>query len=250
MKSPIYSVYSLVVSGVRAIITSSTNGILALLGELWARNEKESLNNTFSFFEWATNYIASIAWGTTIVLIVPFVKVYIGNIPEAKMYYQPLFGILISLAYAFHTLRLPYNVLILAGNQYKKTQNIYIIAVAINIIVSVLTVSTFGLEGVAIGTLASMVYQSISMANYAYENMLNKNFNFFVKQFAISSLSIIVMVIIAITVKVSANSYLQWIAIAIQFFSISVGVTTLLNLIFYRNNITRATKILFKKVRL
>ena len=43
----IYSVYYLVVKGVRQLFSAMTNGITALIGELWAKQELEELNRVF-----------------------------------------------------------------------------------------------------------------------------------------------------------------------------------------------------------
>ena len=48
----IYSVYFLVVKGVKQLFMSMTNGITSLIGELWAKQEIKELNKTFSWTEW------------------------------------------------------------------------------------------------------------------------------------------------------------------------------------------------------
>ena len=58
--------------------------------------------------------------------------------------------------------------MILAGGHYKQTQNNYIIAAIINIVISILFVNILGLAGVAIGTLLAMFYQTIWMACLLY----------------------------------------------------------------------------------
>ena len=60
---------------------------------------------------------------------------------------------------------MPYNILILAAGHYKQTQSNYIIAMILNIVVSIATVKMWGLVGVAIGTLIAMAYQTVWMAN-------------------------------------------------------------------------------------
>ena len=48
----IYSVFFLVVKGVKQLFLSMTNGIQSLIGELWAKQELEELNKTFAWVEW------------------------------------------------------------------------------------------------------------------------------------------------------------------------------------------------------
>ena len=48
----IYSVYFLIVKGVKTLFLSVTNGIQSLIGELWAKKELENLRNVFEWVEW------------------------------------------------------------------------------------------------------------------------------------------------------------------------------------------------------
>ena len=100
-------------------------------------------------------------------------------------YIQPLFAILIVVANAGHCLRLPYNIMILAGGHYKQTQRNYIIAAIINIVISIVAVKTWGLVGVAIGTAIAMFYQTIWMAFYDSKNLIKWPFTKFLKQIAV-----------------------------------------------------------------
>lgn len=47
----VYSVYLLVVNGIRTIIQSFSSGVSALLGDMLAREEKENLEKTFNLYE-------------------------------------------------------------------------------------------------------------------------------------------------------------------------------------------------------
>ena len=99
--------------------------------------------------------------------------VYTRGVTDAN-YNVPLFAILITLANASHSFRLPYSMLILTAGHYKQTQHSYLIAAGINIVVSIALVYFYGLLGVAIGTLVSMTYQTIWMAWYSYKNIVKK----------------------------------------------------------------------------
>lgn len=48
----IYGVYNLVVMGVKQLFMSLTNGIQSLIGELWAKQEMDTLYDFFSKIEW------------------------------------------------------------------------------------------------------------------------------------------------------------------------------------------------------
>ena len=67
----VYSVYLIVISGIKNLILSIFNGIKALFGELWAKQEKEELNRYFGFAEWFVHVLAlslSILMGAVVTL--------------------------------------------------------------------------------------------------------------------------------------------------------------------------------------
>lgn len=75
----IYSVYYLVVYGVKQVFISLTKGIQALLGELWAKGEDKTLVITFGWLEWLVHTGVVFAFGCTSTLIVPFIKIYTNS---------------------------------------------------------------------------------------------------------------------------------------------------------------------------
>ena len=232
----IYSVYNLVVYGIKQLIISTTGGFQALLGDLWARQEKKELNSTFGWFEWLVHTGTVYLFGCTGVLIVPFVAVYTHGISDAN-YIQPLFAVLITAANAGHCLRLPYNLMIFAGGHYKQTQSNYIISAIMNIAISIAMVSKFGLVGVAIGTLVSMMYQTIWMAWYTSRHLIKWPFYKYCKQIAVDFLSIITICLLTNKLKISNISYLSWISLSIKVMLIAAFVVIAINYIFYKDKV-------------
>lgn len=232
----IYSVYFLVVKGVKQLFMSMTNGITSLIGELWAKQEIDELKKMFSWTEWLIHTGTTLVFGITALLIVPFVRIYTYGINDAD-YIQPLFASLLVAANAGHCLRLPYNIMILAGGHYKQTQNNYLIAAFMNIVVSVLTVKKLGLIGVAIGTLVAMIFQTVWMAWYDSRNLIKWPFINFVKQCIVDFLTILFMVIASKLYILTPKTYGEWILLSIPIFLISLLISIIVNLLFYKEKI-------------
>lgn len=228
----IYSVYFLVVNGVKGLFLSCTTGIQSVMGELYAKNEEEKLKRVFGHVEFTIHTFTSLIFALTAVLIVPFISVYTSNITDAN-YYQPVFAYLLVGAHAFHCLRLPYNLMILAGGHYRQTQWCFIIAAAINIAISVACVFAFGLIGVAIGTLVSMAYQTIWMAFYNSKELARWPVWKFFKQLFIDLLIVTAIYLSTFWIKLNALSYFDWFIMALKVGSIGLGVTTIIACIFY-----------------
>ena len=230
----IYSVYFLVVKGVKQLFMSMTNGITSLIGELWAKQEIKELNKTFSWTEWVIHTGTTFVFGLTAILIVPFIKVYTLGIHDAN-YIQPLFAALIVAANAGHCLRLPYNIIILAAGHYKQTQNNYIIAAILNIVVSVVTVKAWGLIGVAIGTLVAMGYQTVWMAVYDSKNLIKWPLRNFAKQIFVDGLTVIIGFFATRMLAMPEATYVEWVFLAVKTAIIWIVIVCALNMVFYRD---------------
>lgn len=234
----IYSVYFLVVKGVKQLFMSMTNGITSLIGELWARQELSELKRTFAWTEWVIHTGTVFVFGVTAVLIVPFVRVYTLGINDAN-YIQPLFAVLIVAANAGHCLRLPYNIMILAAGHYKQTQNNYIIAAIINIVISILAVKAWGLIGVAIGTLLAMGYQTVWMAWYDSKNLIKWPIVNFIRQILIDIGTVILCWMVSSVFTMNTVSYLGWVINAVEVAVVWLIIMVVVNLVFYRDKMLR-----------
>ncbi len=237
----IYSVYLLVVNGVKRLFLSLFNGFQALIGELWARQELDKLRYLFAHVEWIIHTSVTFVFTCVGLLIVQFVQVYTLGINDAN-YIQPLFAVLITAANAGHCLRLPYNIMILAAGHYKQTQANYIIATVLNVVISIITVFCWGLIGVAIGTLVAMMYQTIWMAIYNSKNLLNWPFRNFVKQFIVDIITVITCYCATRFLVFSNVSYIGWIILAMKTVLIVGAISFLINIIFYKERIVRIVK--------
>ena len=244
----IYSVYFMVIRGVKTLFLSMTNGIQSLLGELWARQELDELKKTFGWTEWCVHTGTTFVFSCTAALIVPFIRVYTAGISDAN-YIQPTFAMLLTLAHAMHCLRLPYNIMVLAAGHYKQTQRNYIVAAVINIVISVLTVKEWGLIGIAIGTLAAMVYQTAWLAVYDSRHFVFWPMKEVVKQFAVDSVTAICIVMISGMLTMRSVSYLSWIVLAIVTALLAIIIIACLNFIAYKDKMMALTHIAMKGKR-
>ena len=242
----IYYVYHMVVNGMKKIITSATSGIQAKLGNIIAKGDNENLRKTFDYTEWIIHSVSTFLFGCTTCLIVPFVMIYVRGVTDAN-YNVPLFGIVLTLAFLGHSLRLPYNMLILASGHYKETQKCYVIAAALNLIISIILVYYLGLIGVAIGTFVAMFYQTVWMSYYSYKNIIFKNILGFWKQMIIDAIVVAVLVLIYLYIQPSPLNYFEFALYGLCFSFISIFTIFLMNIIVNRSMFFTLMKHLIKK---
>ena len=232
----IYSVYMLVMNGIKQTFRSMTNGIQAILGELWVRNEKEKLINFFGLVEWAIHSGVTFVFGSTLFLIIPFVSVYTKGITDAN-YHQPFFAFFIVAAFAAFCLRLPYNMLIFAVGHYKQTQANYIVASILNIVISIITVKIWGLVGVAIGSFIALFYQVVWMINYNSKYVLRWSLKNAGKQIAVDLFVVVASYFATCWIKMDSLSYIAWFIMALKISAIVAVVLFGVNFFVFRDKL-------------
>lgn len=242
----IYAVYNLVVYGVKQLFTSMMNGVEAYLGTLWAKEDEPGLQRAFAMTEWTIHTTVVFTFGCTGFLIVPFIQCYTKGITDAN-YIQPLFAALIVMAHACHCLRLPYNLMIFAAGKYKETQHNYMIATVMNIVISVLCVKQWGLVGVAIGTLVSMLYQTIWMARYNAFNLVRRPMTVFGKQILADLITVSLYAVIPLPRLLTHVQYSSWILLAVETAACFGVITLVINLLLYKTQLNQAFDLLRKR---
>ncbi len=169
----VYSVYMLIINGIRNLITAFSSGIEATFGDMIAKGEKETLKENFKSYEFLYYMIITIICICTIILVIPFVKVYTKGISDVN-YVREKFAIIIILSEFVYSIRKPYNSLVLAAGHFRETQIGAWIESISNIIISCMLVSKYGMVGVAIGTLVSISIRTIEIIYYASKRILER----------------------------------------------------------------------------
>lgn len=242
----IYSIYNLVVNGLKLLIEAFNAGVQALFGNMLANGEKVQLREKFLHYEWVMHSIITLIFICTGFLITPFVQVYTNGINDAN-YYMPNFGFLLTAAVAISCLRYPYYILTVAAGHFKETQLSALVEMIINIIISFLLVRRFGLIGVAIGTLVSVAYRTMYLAYYI-KNIISYNIRCFIKQIFVDCVVVLVVVIVYLKLQIKLNTidYLSWSMMAIKIFLIAFSAEIVANSIFFRSYLIKLVKRFFK----
>ena len=244
----IYTVYNMVVSGINNIITSFSSGITSGFGDMIAKGEKENLNSRFKMYEAFYFSIAAVLYTSTIILIVPFVEIYTKGITDAN-YVQKLFGYLLVISELIWAIRLPYSSLVLAAGHFKQTMRGAWIESISNIIISVALVNVFGIVGVAIGTIVSMLIRTIEYIYHANKYILERHLLANLKNIIILCVEIVLIYIIVKYVPMVENtSYINWIINSVIVFIISTIIIFALNAIIFKNEFKKLIYIIKETV--
>lgn len=211
----VYSVYMLVINGIKRIVEALTGGIDAAFGDMIAKKEDETLRKSFGMYEFFYYSLITILFNCTMLLILPFVQLYTAGVTDAD-YSRPLFAILITLAAFAHSIRLPYSTITLAAGHFKQTMKGAWVEALVNIVLSVILVFRFGLIGVAIGTLIAMVIRTAEFSYHASKYILKRNVIDSIKKIAFILVeTAIIFCLFTFVLPLRASGYGEWISNAV-----------------------------------
>src|SRR5699024_5525369 len=182
-----------ILNAVKMLLTALTYGITLFFGELLANEEYESLDNYFSQIELLIHTLAIFLFGMAVVLINQFVSLYTRGVEDVN-YYAPTFAFILILANVMYAIRIPYRRLIFAAGHFKQTQNGSFVEAGLNIVISMILVNRLELVGVAIGTLVSMIFQTIYLVVYNSRNIIFRPIKNFIKHIIVDGLMFSLMV--------------------------------------------------------
>lgn len=167
----VYSVYHMISFSLRNIVTSFGGGMEAMFGDMIARNEMDALEKAYKRYKMILTMLTVTLFGTAMVLILPFVRLYTAGVTDTN-YIHPLFAGILLLGDALYCLTLPcYNLPIAAGKLKESRSGAYAEAL-IGVVVSVVLVFWNPLLGVAIGAFASMLFKSVYLIFFAGRQVL------------------------------------------------------------------------------
>ncbi len=241
----IYSVYYLVINGIKQLIKSFSNSIDSSFGDMIARDEFDNLKEKFNIYETVYFLIISVIYICTFILIVPFISVYTKGITDAN-YIQYAFGGLLVMSEYVWAIRQPYNELIKAAGHFKQTRRGSWVEALLNIVLSILLVYKVGLVGIAIGTLVAMIYRTTEFIYYSNKHILNRSVLSSLKKIFLILLEVLVALVIFKKISLCSN-YIEWLKIAVIFFTCATFIILILNVVFYKDDLKKIVAILKRK---
>lgn len=170
----VYSVYHLISFSLRNVVTSFGSGMEAMFGDMIAKNEMEELRKAYRRYKLTLTLLTLTLFGTAMVLILPFVRLYTAGVTDTN-YHQPFFAGILLMGDALYCLTLPcYNLPIAAGKLKESRAGAYGEAV-ISVVVTIALVFWEPLMGVGIGLLAAMVFKGIYLIAFSAKQILRVN---------------------------------------------------------------------------
>lgn len=233
----IYSVYVLVTNGLKNLVNSVFSSINPTLGQAYASGDTKELNKKMDIYEYITMLLVFFFFTIAALLITPFVLIYTEGITDAN-YNQAIFGYLVVLSEALYLIKSPHLSLAYVANKFKEVTAPAYIEAIINIVVSLVLVGKFGLIGVAVGTIAAMIYR---MAFHVYFTTRlisgRKQWIFYRKLILFMIFTVVGIALCEIVVPLNQITLVSWIVHAVIYCFIFVTLYLVLSIISFRKEL-------------
>ena len=231
----VFTVYQYVIRNLKTVATSLTTSFGSAFGDMYAKKEDKLMIENIRIYELITYTLSSIIYSSTFVLIVPFILVYTKGIYDAD-YSRVGFAIVFTLAGMFDSFRYPYKSIIKCTGHFKETKNIAILEAVINIVVSIICTWRFGMIGVAIGSFLTMLFGSLQYSYFLNKNIIKRDYKEIYLHMSLTLLTAFLVRFISSLYMGEINNYLVWFEYAIITGIISLVITLVVDVIFYRED--------------
>lgn len=173
VEASIYSIYSIIFSGIFLITNSFSSGLVASFGEIIAKTENKAFSASFELYENVYYIIVTIMYSAAAILILPFVKLYTSGATDAE-YVDPFIAVLFVILGVLRSSRIPHLTIVNAAGHFKETKNHAIIEAIISLILQIGLIQFYGIYGVLIGCIGSFLYRALMLIIYSNKKIIKR----------------------------------------------------------------------------
>lgn len=232
----IYSVYNIVFTGLNSLLGIFTNGLSASFGDVIARGELKTLQRAARDFELAYYILISVIYAVAYAAIMPFVSIYTAGITDAN-YYMPTLGATIVLSGFLYSIKNPQGMLVISAGLYKETRWRSTIQAVLIVGLGAALIPVLGLPGIAVGACLGDLYRDIDLAFYIPRYVTKTQPSKTLLRMLWAFLTCACSAFVCSLISFPTNNYFEWILLALMYVVISLVITMLSALLFYREGV-------------
>lgn len=236
----VYSVYNLVIKGLKGVLSVFTGSMEPYFGNLWAKHEVKSMEITLRHYEYFIGTFVSVMLSAAMVMILPFVELYTQGVKDIT-YVLPVYALFVVMAEVTRCIRIPYLTVVQAAGKYKETKSGAYMEAGINIVLSFFLTLKLGIVGVAIGTLAANLFRTFQYADYISRFLIKRRIRrtVYLLGWVLFNLMINTLLYNQLIryLGLEISSWGRWIVGGILIVGISTAEVFLSSFVFYRQDI-------------
>lgn len=221
----VYSVYNIVLYGIRNICSNICTAVTPFLGKKYALNQEKELKKVFNAVEFVFFFFVTLILMVTMAMLISFVSLYTSG--ADVNYVFPLFAFLFVISSSFYILKLPGTALINVAGHFNETKWRAILEAMLSIVLSVIFTIVFGKSGVLIGTGIALCWRCIDTIIYTSKRILHCGAKQSVLRLLLSILNLFLVKILGLVFEIKIVSWWSWIQMSTLWFAVSLIVLTL-----------------------
>lgn len=222
-EASVFVTYNMVFTSVLALLTTFSNGLSAIFGDMLARNELPTLQKAYQQYEYL--YYALVAWGYSVaaVMIMPFMRVYTAGFTDAE-YIRPAVAAMFVAVGIITNIKNPQGMLVISAGLYRETRLQSLIQALIIVGAAVLLAPRFGIMGVLAAALLSNLYRDIDLFFYIPKTVTKLSPVMTIRRvLRLVVLFFITVLPVEFFVDINVGSYVQW-----ALYAVAVGIWAML----------------------
>lgn len=238
----VFSVYLLVANGIQQLCGVVTNGTQAVFGEVIAGHDLPLLRKAYRELCVLMGVLNTVTSGVAIVLITPFVSLYVAGQADIN-YSYPILGILVIINAFLYQLKAPEGLLVIAAGKYRESKP-YVFAQSLILVVgSSIGALTAGMCGVMIGVCLSNVFAAIYLVVLVSRQITRTSCGLTLARYAISLFAFAPAVAAAAFQLLHPTDWFSWVSDLALSVVLCVAWALLVFYLFDK----KATRALFKR---
>lgn len=193
-EASVYYVYNLASSMFTSLFNSVSSAIIPYFGNMLVKKEDDRAQYQFDLMEYIYLIIIFTIYTCMYSLMMSFVGLYTKGATDAN-YNRQILAVLFVIMGVIQNIRIPSMIIICAAGHYKETQSRAIIEAGINLLTSIVLISTIGIEGAVIGTICAFLYRSVDSVIYCARFFMKQSLSRTIARAARNGLMMIIMCI-------------------------------------------------------
>lgn len=233
----IFSIYFLVYNMVIMLLSVFTNGFQAIFGDIISESRKDLLASNFHLFEFLFFMITAITFVPVAILYMPFIELYTYGISDAN-YIRPQLAILFTFIGMLHNSRIPSMIIVNTAGLFKETKSTAITEAILSLVISLIAVRYFGLEGVLFGWVLAYLYRIVVLTLQISKGYVYGSVAPTVKVITLNLIfGVFAYVLCKNIILFNFNSYFEFFINGVLCVFVSMIVITFLNFLVYKKEI-------------
>lgn len=221
----IYSVYSIIFSGINSLISVFSNGFSSGFGDLIVNKKHRQLYRAYSEYEYFYYMAVAFTYVCALILGIPFIRIYTHGVTDAN-YIDPVVLILFTVIGVLNSWKMPQTTIIIAAAHYRQTRHRAIIEATVTTLSCIAFTYLWGIRGCLLGSIAGLCYRSIDLFYARHITRFRFRYSFLrlIRMFVLGAVALIPFYTV---ISIRCSSFAEWVlaALAVSVWVIAVVFT-------------------------